>query len=326
MSAESSVAQEILAILEQSPLPDVNLRGRLMHRGQDEVVQSINGLLRSARIQIDIDSIGTLVYRLVPEGSTSLSLLSSSPSSSAIVPASTCDKDTHTIYLVSDDMTAEEAAIFRAIEEVGNTGIWLRDLRERTRFTLPILNAALKALEEKAYIKSVRSVESKSKKLYMLLNATPPVNVIGGVWYHEQEFDHGYVFDVSNAIVAFVSKEKKVTGKNICSFLSTGSTSANKLTADEVAVVIQTLVYDGRLETITMGSVVSVNTLERFYAIPPAGMTPANFLSSAPCGVCPVAARCSVGSAISPEACEYLTKWLTLSHHHQRQITADDLF
>ena len=43
-----------------------------------------------------------------------------------------------------------------------------------------------------------------------------------------------------------------MTGKNICYFLSTGSTSVNKLTADEVAVVIQTLVYDGRLETVTM--------------------------------------------------------------------------
>ena len=147
------------------------------------------------RIQIDIDSIGTLVYRLAPEG---ISL--SSSSSSEAVPAPTGDIDLHMLPSVSIDLTAEEATVLRIIEEVGNTGIWVRDLRERTRFTLPILNAALKALEENAYIKSVRSVESKSKKLYMLLNATPPVNVIGGVWYHEQEFDHGYVFDVSNAI------------------------------------------------------------------------------------------------------------------------------
>lgn len=53
-------------------------------------------------------------------------------------------------------------------------------------------------------------------------------------------------------IVAFVSKEKKVTGNNICSFLSAGNTSVNKLTADEVAVVIQTLVYDGRLEAMSV--------------------------------------------------------------------------
>ena len=35
-----------------------------------------------------------------------------------------------------------------------------------------------------------------------------------------------------------------------------------------------------------------------------------NWLTSAPCGVCPVASRCCEGGIISPQTCEYFKRWI----------------
>ena len=50
--------------------------------------------------------------------------------------------------------------------------------------------------------------------------------------------------------MAFVSSRGRAAGLDIYSFLSTKNhdRSGSKLTSEEVAVVINTLVYDGRLE------------------------------------------------------------------------------
>ena len=126
------------------------------------------------------------------------------------------------------------------------SGIWLRDLRERTKLSLAVLNAALKSLEGTSRIKEVRSIESKTKKLYMLFEISPSSSVIGGPWYiqhlclcsfdligslltsplisiryTEQEFDHSYVADVANTIGEFKRLNKFAFGVFYCDlFLS----------------------------------------------------------------------------------------------------------
>lgn len=50
-------------------------------------------------------------------------------------------------------------------------------------------------------IKSVRSVVSKSKKLYVLFDVVPAKSVTGGPWYSDQEFDHEFVATLSDFIV-----------------------------------------------------------------------------------------------------------------------------
>jgi len=53
-------------------------------------------------------------------------------------------------------------------------------------------------------VKSVRSVVSKSKKLYMAYDIMPAKEITGGPWYSDQEFDHEFVSALSNFIVQFV--------------------------------------------------------------------------------------------------------------------------
>ena len=83
-------------------------------------------------------------------------------------------------------------------------GIWTRDIKLATNISQHILTKTLKILEQRSLIKSVRSVVSKSKKLYVLFDVVPAKSVTGGPWYSDQEFDHEFVAELSNFLVQMV--------------------------------------------------------------------------------------------------------------------------
>lgn len=52
----------------------------------------------------------------------------------------------------------EERIIYSIVEEGGNKGIWIRDIRTKSNLNMTQLNKVLKNLENKKLIKSVKSV------------------------------------------------------------------------------------------------------------------------------------------------------------------------
>lgn len=52
----------------------------------------------------------------------------------------------------------EEKVVYRVIEESGNKGMWIREIRVKSNLTPNQLNKILKNLENKKLIKSVKSV------------------------------------------------------------------------------------------------------------------------------------------------------------------------
>lgn len=52
----------------------------------------------------------------------------------------------------------EEKVVFKIIEEAGNKGIWIRDIRFKSNLNMTQLNKVLKSLETKKIIKAVKSV------------------------------------------------------------------------------------------------------------------------------------------------------------------------
>lgn len=87
-------------------------------------------------------------------------------------------------------------------------GIWTRDIKTESNVTQHNLTKILKILEQRLLIKSVRSVVSKSKKLYMIYEASPAKEITGGPWYSDQEFDSEFVEALSNFIVQTVKANK----------------------------------------------------------------------------------------------------------------------
>ena len=60
-----------------------------------------------------------------------------------------------------------------------NRGVWTRDIKLSTNIPQHTLTKTLKILEQRNLIKSVRSVVSKSKKLYMLYDVVPAKEITG---------------------------------------------------------------------------------------------------------------------------------------------------
>lgn len=62
---------------------------------------------------------------------------------------------------------AEEKLVYRIIEEAGNKGTWIRDIRIKSNLVQTQLNKVLKSLKSKKLIKDVKSVNSTRKIVYM---------------------------------------------------------------------------------------------------------------------------------------------------------------
>lgn len=62
----------------------------------------------------------------------------------------------------SDQM---ERVVYQLVKESGSLGIWMRDIRTKTKLSQTILNKTLKSLESKKLIKAVKSVHASKKKV-----------------------------------------------------------------------------------------------------------------------------------------------------------------
>lgn len=91
----------------------------------------------------------------------------------------------------------EEKIVYSIIEESGNKGIWIRDIRGKSNLIMTQLNKILKNLESRKLIKAVKSVNASKKKVYMLQHLEPDRTVTGGAWYQDQDFESEFV-DVLN--------------------------------------------------------------------------------------------------------------------------------
>lgn len=61
-------------------------------------------------------------------------------------------------------------------------GIWTKDLKHKSNLQQPQVAKILKTLESRKLVKSVKSVTSGNKKLYMLFELEPSREVTGGAW------------------------------------------------------------------------------------------------------------------------------------------------
>ena len=173
-------------------------------------------------------------------------------------------------------------------------------------------------------MKAVRSVTSKSKKLYMLFDVIPSKEITGGPWYTEQEFDHEFVEELCNYIVQYIRSERISSPASIHRKVQSSGISRVELSVEELDTVIQTLMYDGRIELVHPAVVrlEGKDVHAKYYKVSAEVDVP-NYLTSAPCGVCPVSSQCTENGAISPSTCEYMKLWLNMPAAQEDQ---GDLF
>jgi len=85
-------------------------------------------------------------------------------------------------------------------------GIWTKHLKTKTELHQTVLNRCLKSLEQKGYIKPIKSVKFPTRKMFMLSHLEPSVEVTGGPWYTDQEFDTVFIKALLTTCLRFITE------------------------------------------------------------------------------------------------------------------------
>ncbi|KAI8323842.1 RNA polymerase Rpc34 [Martensiomyces pterosporus] len=233
-------------------------------------------------------------------------------------------------------LTSDEKLVFKHIENSGNEGIWVRTLKQKTNLLQGVITRCLKGLEQKALIKSVKSVKHPTRKLYMLIDVNPSADITGGPWYTDQEMDTDFIDQLAKQCYQFIyahsyprHNQKGIYSANHTGFPTSSQIrrfiSENKITNVELSVenieeLLTMLVYDGKIERIAPAFDVDMGGSSRNGAGKPSVDWMYRALritnkdspfTDIPCGRCPVFDHCSETGVITPAKCEYYKKWLS---------------
>lgn len=130
------IGKEILNFAQDKPngLSNEELVEVMPNITQEQRVNAVNKLIQQGQIEI-LKKNNSLLYRI------------KDPTKKSVVPKG------------ADN---EEKIVYSIIEEGGNRGIWIRDIRVKSNLIMTQLNKILKNLENKKLIKAVKSVNVSS--------------------------------------------------------------------------------------------------------------------------------------------------------------------
>lgn len=206
-------------------------------------------------------------------------------------------------------LSADDYAVYCAIEDSGNTGIWTQDICRSTGLQSHVVQRAVKSLsEQKKLIKPLKSIHQKNRKIYILAHIEPAKEVVGGTFYDNAEFDEGLVERLRDQVIHVLKNGNKASLAEISNYLRS-SGFGKDLGDNDLQLVLKTLQLEQRIQ-------VSVNpaTGELAYSWSRWPVDD-NCFASIPCGSCPVADECvrKGGSRVTPASCQYYNLWLDYS-------------
>ncbi|CAL1676284.1 unnamed protein product [Lasius platythorax] len=291
LDGPETIEQKIIALAQERPkgISDKDLAIELPDLQSGQRAEIINKLLQQGYFDL-YKQAGSLSYRL---------------------------KDPTKIAKGADN---EEKIVYRIIEEAENKGIWTRDIRFKSNLMHTQLKKILKSLETKKLIKVVKSVAASKKKVYMLYNLEPDETVTGGAWYQDQDFETEFVDVLNQQCYRFLEQKKEkaktsnngpidarnktfASSKEVWKFISDLGISKVKLSVTNMEMILNTLVYDGKVERILAGDGSNL-----YRAIQPLVTSPG--LIRTPCGLCPVRKRCFDDGPVTSIKCQYIRDWL----------------
>lgn len=167
-------------------------------------------------------------------------------------------------------MDANERIIYNHIKEARNEGIWTKMIKARTNLHQTIMTRCLKTLEQKQLVKSVKSVKFPTRKIYMLYDLTPSIELSGGPWYTDNELDTGFIHELSMACLRYVQSRSwpkdgrssalypashtaaLPTAQCVHNYLKNARLTDTQLEQEHVVALLDLLIYDHAIEKVPM--------------------------------------------------------------------------
>lgn len=163
----------------------------------------------------------------------------------------------------------------------------------------------------------------------MLYNVEPDRSITGGAWYSDQDFESEFVDVLNQQSHRFLEQAAQnakalqggpvtvrnasfVTSKEIWKFISDLGISKVPLSLEDIEMILDTLVYDGKAEksiTVQESSQSSTGGQVKTYRAVETLLSSAGVVRI-PCGVCPVIHNCGTVGAVQAKSCVYYSEWL----------------
>mmetsp|Transcript_2613 Transcript_2613/g.4451 ORF Transcript_2613/g.4451 Transcript_2613/m.4451 type:complete len:284 (+) Transcript_2613:174-1025(+) len=282
MAAKAAMDEAVLAAIRRDPngLSDAALAHELPDMPPAERGNIINRLSRAGRIKL---------FKSGPDG-----------------------KAIHYKEVSADDavkfkgLQPEEVMLYQAVKASGSTGLWTKDMRLKTNLPQPHITKILRTLEGRNLVKSVKSVNNPSRKVYMLAELEPSREITGGAWYTEHQFDTAFIDVLREACLSFINRKGDTTLREIAAFIAAKKFAKVELRDEDINCIVQTLIYDGVVDAVDD----EVSDVEHYRPMLHAAPSTTAF-TSIPCGLCPIISHCYDDGLISPARCEYYAKWLS---------------
>lgn len=174
---------------------------------------------------------------------------------------------------IKNDLSAEENIVFGHISASENKGIWTKQLKGKTDLHQTVLDRCLKSLTSKGLVKTVKSVQHATRKIYMLAHLEPSIELTGGPWYTDNELDVEfirllsaaclkYIKDCSfppkkklkshnrNAMFSISSAPKYPSPKDVRDHIHKTKLTSTELNLEDVESLLSVLVLDGEIEKV----------------------------------------------------------------------------
>ena len=167
---------------------------------------------------------------------------------------------------LTSSLSADEGYVYQRVMRAHNNGIWTKDIKTYSGLPTQTLTKIYKKLETLRLVKTVKSVASKSKKLYMGYDIVPSRAITGGPWYNETDFDFEFIGAVSDFIATVIRKKGPISVDDITRLMVESEISKENLTNDDVEDVLKTLLHDKKIERDYNS--MSVSEYERYHRHP----------------------------------------------------------
>eukprot|EP00747_Dinoflagellata_sp_TGD_P083180 gnl/TRDRNA2_/TRDRNA2_161997_c0_seq1.p1 gnl/TRDRNA2_/TRDRNA2_161997_c0~~gnl/TRDRNA2_/TRDRNA2_161997_c0_seq1.p1 ORF type:complete len:320 (-),score=63.26 gnl/TRDRNA2_/TRDRNA2_161997_c0_seq1:56-910(-) len=227
-------------------------------------------------------------------------------------------------------LDGQQMLILQLIEKTADKGAWSKWLKDQSNLQQHTISKITKELARRSLIKEVKSVQNRNRKVFMMYDVEPSREVTGGTWYHDGEFATGWIETLRERCQECLSSNggRAITLKQIHLHViqQPGPTVP---TEDDIAAIMRTLELDEEVFSLQSG-VGRVYSQRRkgfdifaartpSYIREPTGERP---MLTVPCIQCPLESECCVGGRVSPDTCEYISRWLSGEDAAARQDAA----
>ncbi|KAH9887260.1 RNA polymerase Rpc34 [Cubamyces lactineus] len=149
-------------------------------------------------------------------------------------------------------ITSYQTLVLDGFRASGNEGIWTKHIKAQTQLHQTVVDRCLKSLTQKQLVKTVTDVRYPTRKIYIITNLQPALELTGGPWYTDKELDTEFIKLLPDICLKLVqergndSRRRRLypLSHTAYTFLQKSRVTETVLTVEHVEMLLNVLVLD----------------------------------------------------------------------------------